>query len=110
MFPQITPTMNRIVETPAARATDPETSHLAAAEITRSGVRGHQQSQVVAAVRAFPGCTSFELAMKTSLDRYVVARRLSECVTSGDVKKGDAKACPVTGRLALSWWPVEARE
>jgi hypothetical protein len=99
--------MHRIIETPAARNSDPETSHLAASDITSSGVRGHQQRQVIAAVRAFPGCTSFELAMKTKLDRYVVARRLSECVTADEVKKGEPKACPITGKQALTWWPKE---
>ena len=39
------------VETPIARATDPETSHLAGEEITRSGARAHQQAQTVAAIR-----------------------------------------------------------
>lgn len=99
--------MQRIVETPAARRSDPETSHLAAEEITRSGARGHQQSQVIAAVRAFPGCTSFELAMKTDLERYMVARRLPECVTASAVYKGEPKHCPVTGKLALTWWPTK---
>jgi hypothetical protein len=95
----------RQVETPAARRTDPSTSHLAAEQITASGQRGQQQAQATAAVRAMPGLTSFELAMKTRLDRYMLARRLPECVTAGTVRKGEAKTCSITGRQALTWWP-----
>lgn len=96
----------RRVETPAARRTDPISSHLAAEQITASGARGQQQAQAAAAVRAFPGCTSFELAMKTSIDRYVLARRLPECVTGNTVRKGELKTCSVTGRKAIAWWPI----
>lgn len=96
----------RRVETPAARHTDPMSSHLAAEQITTDGTRGQQQAQAVAAVRAFPGLTSFELAMKTELDRYMLARRLPECVTGGAVHKGDARTCSITGRQALTWWPT----
>lgn len=96
----------RRVETPAARRSDPESSHLAAEEITRSGRRGQQQAQAIAAVRAFPGCTSFELAMRTDIDRYILARRLPECVTAGAVRKGEQRTCSVTGRQALTWYPT----
>src|SRR5690606_10155379 len=95
----------RTIQTPIARRTDPESSHLAAEHVTRSGARAHQQAQAVAAVRAYPGCTSFELATRTDLDRYMLARRLPECVTAGAVRKGPAKRCSVTGRQALTWEP-----
>ena len=98
----------RRIETPAARRTDPETSHEAAEIHTRSGKRAHQQHQTVAAVRAFPGKTSFELAMATGLDRFMLPRRLSECETAGLVKRGVAVECTVTRRKALTWWPVIA--
>jgi hypothetical protein len=98
------------IETPAARNSDPETSHLAAEQHTRSGKRAHQQHLATAAVRAFPGKTSFELAMATGLDRFMLARRLSECETAGTVKRGVAVECTVTRRKALSWWPTEKSE
>lgn len=96
----------RRVETPIARKTDPTSSHLAAAEITASGARAHQQAQTIAAVRTYPGRTSQELAELTQIDRYTLARRLPECVTAGAVRKGEQRACAVTGRLALMWWPT----
>lgn len=96
----------RQVETPAARRTDPNTSHLAAEQHTASGRRGQQQAQAIAAVRAFPGMTSFELAMRTNLDRYMLARRLPECVTAGAVRKDEPRICAITGRLATTWFPT----
>lgn len=98
--------LSRIVQTPIARTSDPISSHLAAKEITASGKRAHQQAQCAAAVRQFPGHTSFELAMLTDLDRYALGRRLSECETAGTVKRGETKYCDVTGRLAMTWWPA----
>lgn len=97
----------RRVETPAARRTDPITSHLAAEQHTASSKHTHQQAQATAAVRAYPGRTSFELAMATDLDRYMLARRLPECVMAGTVVKGAPRHCSVTGRLALTWLPVD---
>ena len=97
---------SRIVATPAARRRDPVSSHLAAAHITRSGKRGAQQDQAAAAVRAHPGHTSFELALLTSLDRYLLARRLPECETAGRVKRGLIRHCTVTGRMAMEWVPT----
>lgn len=96
----------RAVETPAARATDPITSHLAAEDVTLSGKRVQQQRQAVAAVRAKPGMTSFELAMACGLDRYMLGRRLPECAKGGAVTKGDVRECGITGHKALTWWPV----
>lgn len=96
----------RGVSTPAARTSDPITSHLAAEQHTASGARAHQQAQTAAAVRAYPGKTSQELADLTRLDRYALARRLPECVTAGVVRKGTPRHCGITGRLALTWWPL----
>ena len=96
-------TDQRRVETPIARNTDPITSHLAAEHVTKSGARAHQNAQVAAAVRAFPGKTGFELAMASQIDRYVVARRLPECERAGLVHREGARKCGVTGRMALTW-------
>jgi len=103
------PAMRRI-ETPAARNTDPETSHEAAAHITDSGARAFQQGQTVAAVRAYPGRTMQELAELTGLDRYMLGRRVSECETAGLVVRGAKRQCSVTGRSAEPWWPVDDRQ
>jgi hypothetical protein len=100
----------RLVETPIARSTDPESSHRAANEITASGRRQQQIAMVINMVRKFPGMTSMELAGMTGEDRYVIARRLPEALTAGAVVKGIQRPCSVTGKLALTWWPVDHHE
>lgn len=97
------------VRTPAARSTDPEPSHEAAHEITESGERQRQQEAVADAVRRYPGRTSHELAQATGMDRYAIARRLSECVTAKVVEEPDdarKRKCRVSGKKVTTWWPV----
>lgn len=97
----------RKVETPAARATDPETSHIAAAEHTASGKRGTNVAAVIDLVRACPGLTSAELARRSVLTRHEVARRLPEAETAGAVRKGEKRRCSANGTLAMTWWPQQ---
>lgn len=100
----------RRIETPAARSTDPATSHLAADTITASGQRHAQLVQTIQAVEQHPGLTSYELSVRTGLDRYMLARRLPEAVTAGRVVKGGARECTVTRHKATLWWPVDDRQ
>lgn len=110
------------VETPAARATDPETSHEAAEEITASGDRGSQQRAVLALVRWFPGSTAGELATycapgdeALSKDEgkryYQIQRRASELEPRYVKPRKDAskRRCRARGTMATELWPVEAR-
>ncbi|QUX98180.1 MarR family transcriptional regulator [Marinomonas sp. CT5] len=76
------------IQTPAAKAGDPETSHLAAEAVTKSGVRQKQIERVVAMVQETNGLTSRELASKHGEDRYMVGRRMSEAETAQEVEKG----------------------
>ncbi len=84
-----------------ARASDPESSHLAGAGIEQSGIAGAQRSIVLAAVMLRQGLTSKELASQSGLDRYMVARRLPELKR---VKKGDMRICSISKRLCVTWW------
>lgn len=93
------------VRTPAARSTDPGTSHAAAESVTKSGVRARQQRQVLDALRQWPGCTSAELAQRANIDRYAVARRLPELVPTFAVQ-GPARRCAISGRPAVTWRPA----
>lgn len=88
----------------AARNTDPISSHIAAEDIAMSGLQAAQQALTATAVCNYPGLTSLELSEKSTLDRYILARRLSECERKGLVKRGDIKRCSVSGRPAVSWW------
>lgn len=93
---------------PIARRSDPATSHLAAAEITESGVRDRQVQAVSEAVRKWPGKTSNELgAIADFMDRYIFARRLPEAERLGLVKRGEPRVCAVSRKKALTWWPVD---
>jgi hypothetical protein len=96
------------VATPAARATDPATSHEAAEHITATGARAAQQRLAVEAVKQYPGLTSRELGRRTTLCRFLLARRLPECETGKSVKRGQARRCSVSGRMAVTWWPADA--
>jgi hypothetical protein len=101
--------MTEHTQPPAARNSDPVTSKLASAEITANGTREAQQGYTVAAVRAFPGRTSQELAEAARHDRYTLARRLPECERQKLVHRGPTKRCSVTGKLALTWFPGAAQ-
>ena len=64
-----------------------------------------QQRIVLQAVKEHPDHTAFELTRFCELDRYQIQRRLSE-MAHPDVdliKKGPAKTCEITGRLAVTW-------
>lgn len=99
---------NLLIRTPIARATDPSTSHRAAHEITECGARDQQHNLTVAAVTAFPGRTSQELSELSHHDRYMLARRLSECEKAKRVHRGPPKRCSVTNKTALTWFPGPA--
>ena len=92
----------------------PITSFEAEEQITRRGVRDTQARIVLMKVRRHPGETSAGLAARTDwlvgiLDRYVVARRLSDLEFLGLVKKGPPAIGP-NGRRGVTWYPVSPGE
>lgn len=94
-----------------ARRRDPDTSRTAAERITATGTLGRQARIVLAAVTRWPGRTSYELSENIiavwhdKLDRYAVARRLSDLERANLVKKGRPRPCRVNGMHALTWEP-----
>lgn len=98
------------VHTPAARNSDPSSSHYAADYMDASGKRAHQQHRAYAAVKAHPGKTSMELHTLTEICRFELARRLPECETGKLVRKGATRVCTISGRKAVTWWPAEPGE
>lgn len=88
-----------------ARTTDPEPSHAAARDLVASGELGRQQALAFELVRRRPGHTSHELADGNTALRYQLARRLPELARPPLmlVKRGPARRCRVTGRLATTW-------
>jgi predicted HTH transcriptional regulator len=105
LFDAVEPFPNR---EPLAASVDPATSHIAAHEITRTGLRGRQKKQVLEAVKRFPDRTSAELALTLNLDRYAVARRLPDLMHDGLVEQGPARNCSVTGHKAVTWKVINA--
>lgn len=87
-----------------ARATDPETSHQAAAEIT-DRLDGLRRWAADCVARS-PGLTRGELArLYCGGDPHTIARRLTECDRLGTVRRGPVRRCSVTGRRAATWLP-----
>lgn len=87
-----------------ARKSDPRSSHEAAEAVTASGARAGQQDLTAKAVERYPGLTSLELSKRSRIDRYTLARRLSECEEARMVKRGPSRRCTVSGRTAVTWW------
>jgi len=95
------------VETPAARNSDPHTSHEAADNVTDSGQRSRNQRAVLELVKKHPGKTSAELGKELSmLDRTEIARRLPELRTANLVCNGKSRVCMANGTVAMTWWPL----
>jgi len=85
---------------PAARNSDPSTSHQSDRDITLDGTKERQLQQVYNAVKQWRNCTSRELAKFADLDRYMVARRLSE---HPQVRKSGKHKCIFSGRMCCIW-------
>lgn len=92
---------------PAARATDPATSHEAARKVEKSGRAQTNRARCLDAVKAQPGATSGEIAKAAGLERHEAARRLPELRDKlGMVKNEGQRKCKVTGNPSIQWWAV----
>lgn len=92
------------IQTPIAKNIDPDTSHLAADEITESGQRKRQLDIAVDLVGANPGMTRAELAKESGLCKFMIARRLSDA-KGLLVRQGAKRKCSVDNRMVVTWWP-----
>ena len=90
-----------------ARATDPDTSHLAAAAVERCGHASAQRNTCLAHVRKLPGQTAAEIAAVSGMERHAPSRRLPELRDSGLVANGEVRICSVTGNRSLTWVPIQ---
>lgn len=112
------------IQTPAARVTDPDTSHEAAEGINKGGVRSEQQIAVLRLVEWFPGHTAGELSREATCghswcvgffsalpdDRdacyFAIQRRVSE-LEPQFVRREESRVCSVRGTKQTTLWPVE---
>jgi len=89
-----------------ARTTDPQSSHLAAADVEKTGTARTQRQVCLQEVIQNPGQTSAEIAAGLDLERYTPSRRLPELRDAGLVFNGPDRVCKVRGRISLTWYPV----
>lgn len=85
-------------ESPRSRRNDPPSSRRAEDRIRRSGVMRGQALIALELVKKFPGRSSKELAGLGTLDRYQLARRLSDLLHSGFVRREES------GTEDCRWW------
>ncbi|WP_414615143.1 winged helix-turn-helix domain-containing protein [Stenotrophomonas pavanii] len=89
-----------------ARSTDPQSSHIAAADLAASGALRVQRPKTEVAVIRHPGQSSLHLWTLTGLDRHMLGRRLSELARVGRIWRAPTARCATTGKPACTWWPV----
>lgn len=89
-----------------SRATDPDTSNQAAAEMIATGAAQQQRDRVFAVLMETDGLTSDEIAQRSGMQRHQPARRLPEMERLGLVVRGLKRASKVTGRDGITWWIV----
>ena len=96
---------------PAARATDPSTSHDAAKDATMGASVGRLAAMRCLSIRPL---TDFELAEATGIQQTSIGKRRGECAAHGLVEKaldgrGEEVRRPTpTGSGALVWQVTEA--
>jgi len=72
-----------------------------ASSLSREPISAHTQRIIVLrAVKKNPGLTSFELSRKCDLDRYQIARRLTEVK---EIKRGKKRVCTVCKQACWTW-------
>lgn len=92
-----------ICDTPAARVTDPDTSHEAADFIRATSKANHQQ-RILDCVQRLPGLTVIEIARQVGLDHVRVGKRMSELETAQRIVRGEKRR---VGKLNYcTWFPT----
>lgn len=86
------------------RKGDPPTSGLAGREIETSGLDQRQRDMCLCAVRMHRGLTAREIEARLDIKAH---KRLPELRALQRVVNGPERRCTVTGRMAMTWYPVE---
>lgn len=90
-------------ETPTARATDPQTSHEAAASVRLRA--GHTRGRALVALAAAGPCglTDFELAARTGVPQTSIGVRRKELQRVACVEATDRRRLSPSGTPAIVW-------
>lgn len=90
---------------------DPETSRLAAEELRGSPRLGGLQGLLFDAVKQWPGLIIREMIVeKMHMDVPTVSPRYAELRRMGLIRQGPKRRSTITGKLCLTWWPVQEGE
>lgn len=103
-MPLVTPSLFPAI----SRRTDPATSHLAALEITASGVRGTMMNRALAIVAQHPGKTAKELESLAKGEDGSIRKRLNDLWRMGRILKGNDRVCSISGKRAQTWLPLDS--
>lgn len=98
--------LEKALSAPKARKTDPSTSKEAAERIMPR--LGKSLEAVYSSLKRYRNVTSRELANMSGLDRYEVARRLTELEAAGLAERSGKRKCTVQGWNAIVWSPAES--
>ena len=95
----------------ASKNIDPVTSHMAEANIIKSGKRETHAQMVLKILQKYPGSTSAELSKHyTEVHPYksegIFTRRLADLKNKGHAKQGDPVKCSVRGTLCVTWYAI----
>ena len=86
-----------------ARNTDPETSHIAAAQVESSGTAASHRVMIRSYVLALPGRTAGEIAKALGLPKNdTVSKRVKEIP---EIEYGPKRRCKVNGTAMQTLWP-----
>ena len=85
---------------PLSRRADPATSHTAGHAVRAEGVVSRQQRAILSHVEMYPDKTAREIEAATGCKAH---KRLPELRDNGLVVNGEARACRVSGRRAMTW-------
>lgn len=105
-----------LADTPRARASDPSTSHQAAAKVKESGKLNREQREVLSWIQRYPGHTTGELGRLMAIEKHgdwrfwnderiTVNKRASE-LRPVHVRNGESRPCEVTGNSMQTWYAV----
>ena len=91
---------------PAARRSDPATSHSAARDGEASGKFNSHRALALRMVRRYPGSTATELEFIAGVFPGTIRKRLVELETDELIEKGITRPCGQTKRPVQTWRPV----
>lgn len=97
-------------DTPTARATDPTTSHDAAAAVRPRAGSSRARALVALAAAGTAGLTDFELAERTGVPQTSIGVRRKELQRVGCVEPTDRRRLSPSGTPAIVWTITELGE